>query len=83
MASQHEASPHIGAYRAEPSERASWFWQLTAGERVAAMRRGELTLAECCRWASRAPHEIPLLNGEFEFIAAFTADATETPGGPR
>lgn len=50
---------------------------MTAAERIAVMRRGELTLKECCRWAARAPHEVPLLHGEFEFIAAFTPDVAE------
>jgi hypothetical protein len=51
------------------------FWCLSPAERVALMRCGELTLGECCRWAARAPHEVPVLDGEFEFIAAFTPEA--------
>lgn len=39
------------------------------------MRAGELTITECCQWAARAPHEVPLVNGEFVFIAAFTPEA--------
>ncbi len=27
-------------------------------------------VGEMLRWAARAPHEVPLLNGEFFFIAA-------------
>ena len=38
------------------------------------MRRRELTLQECCAWAARAPHEVPLLDGEFAFIATRMAD---------
>ena len=49
-------------------------WQLTASERVAAMRRGELTLEQCAAWAARYPEQVPLLNGEFEYLAAFTPE---------
>jgi len=41
------------------------------------MRAGELTLKECCAWAARASHEVPIVNDEFEFIAAFTPEARE------
>jgi hypothetical protein len=63
------------ALPATDHERRQAFWRLSAHERVALMRAGELTIAECCRWAARAPHEVPIVNGEFEFIAAFTTDA--------
>lgn len=52
-------------------------WELTPSARVAAMRRGELTLAQCAAWASRYPEQVPLVNGEFEFLAAHTL---EVPG---
>lgn len=52
-------------------------WQLTASERVAAMRRGELTLEQCAAWAARYPEQVPLLDGEFEYLAAFTPEARE------
>ncbi len=50
-------------------------WQLTPSERVAAMRRGELTLEQCAAWAARYPEQMPLLDGEFEYLAAFTPEA--------
>ena len=63
-------------------------WRMSAEERVAAMRSGRLTLTQCCHWASHRPHEVPLLNGEFEFIAVLTPEIAElderppqTPGG--
>lgn len=65
------------ALPASSPERRHAFWRLSANERVALMRAGELTIAECCRWAARAPHEVPVANGEFEFIAAFTPEARE------
>jgi hypothetical protein len=52
-------------------------WSLTAEQRVRAMRQGELTWAELFAWARRAPDEVPLVNGEFAFIAAFTPEAAE------
>ncbi len=52
-------------------------WQMTPAHRVAAMRRGELTLEQCSAWAARHPDQVPLLNGEFEYIAAFTPEVCE------
>jgi hypothetical protein len=48
---------------------------MTPSERVAAMRRGELTLEQCAAWAARYPEQMPLINGEFEYLAAFTPEA--------
>lgn len=61
----------------DPAERDRVFWALSPSERVAAMRRGELTIAEASRWAARAPHEIPILNGEFEYLAARTPEVAD------
>ena len=47
---------------------------MAADERVRAMRAGRLSLRLCLHWASRRPHEVPLLNGEFEFIAVHTPE---------
>jgi len=52
-------------------------WQMTPAQRVAAMRRGELTLEQCAAWAARYPEQVPLLNGEFEYIAALTPEVCE------
>jgi hypothetical protein len=52
-------------------------WQMTAAQRIAAMRRGELTLEQCSAWAARHPEQVPLLNDEFEYIAVFTPEASE------
>lgn len=65
------------AFPMSARERREMFWRLSPGERVALMRAGQLTLKECCRWAARAPHEVPIVDGEFEFIAAFTPEARE------
>ena len=52
-------------------------WAMSPSERVAAMRRGELNMRQCCAWAGRHADQVPLLNGEFEFIAAYTPEAAE------
>ncbi|HEY5285470.1 MAG TPA: hypothetical protein VIJ50_00010 [Solirubrobacteraceae bacterium] len=52
-------------------------WQMTPAQRVAAMRRGELTLEQCSAWAARHPTQVPLLNGEFEHLAVFTPEVCE------
>ena len=45
--------------------------------RLAAYRRGEFSFELCCRWAARYPHEVPLLDGEFEFIVRTTPEVCE------
>jgi hypothetical protein len=52
-------------------------WQMTPSQRVAAMRRGELTLEQCSAWAARHPEQMPLLAGEFEYLAALTPEVCE------
>jgi hypothetical protein len=52
-------------------------WQMTVAQRVAAMRCGELTLEQCSAWAARYPEQVPLLNGEFEYLALFAPEVCE------
>jgi hypothetical protein len=52
-------------------------WQMTPAQRVAAMRRGELTLEQCSAWAARHPEQVPLLGGEFEYITMFTPEVCD------
>ncbi len=52
-------------------------WEMTPAQRIAAMRRGELTLQQCAAWAARYPKQVPLLNGEFEYLAAFTPEVRD------
>ena len=52
-------------------------WQMTVAQRIAAMRRGELTLEQCSAWAPRHPEQVPLLNGEFEYLAMLTPEVCE------
>lgn len=52
-------------------------WAMTANERRAAMYAGRLTLRLCLHWASRTPREVPLLDGEWAFIANATPEVAE------
>jgi hypothetical protein len=58
-------------------ERMAVLYRMSADERRAAARRGDLTYAEACKWAARYPHEVELVDGEFWFIAQRTPEATE------
>ena len=55
----------------------SALWAMSSDERIAAMWRGELTTRQLCQWSSRAQHEVPLLGGEFAWIAMRTPDWAE------
>jgi hypothetical protein len=61
----------------ERGARLRTLWQMTAAQRIAAMRRGELSLEQCAAWAARHPEQVPLLNGEFEYIAVLTPEVCE------
>ena len=65
------------AERERLEEQLRRLWAMSPSERVAAMRRGELNMRQCCAWAGRHADQVPLLNGEFEFIAAYTPEAAE------
>jgi len=52
-------------------------WQMSPEQRVAAMRRGELTVEQLAAWSARHPEQVPMLNGEFEWIAIRTPEARE------
>jgi hypothetical protein len=52
-------------------------WQMTPEQRVAAMRRGDLTYEQLAAWSARHPDEIPTIHGEFEWIAAKLAEVCE------
>ena len=63
------AIPAVGSLAIDP-ERLERIWTMSAQQRTAAAQHGQLTLGEMLRWAARAPHEVPTVNGEFFFIAA-------------
>jgi hypothetical protein len=48
--------------------------RMSKEERVRAARYGAFTPWERSVWASRFPEQVPLLNGEFEWIALGLAD---------
>ena len=60
-----------------PEEQSELLWAMSAEQREQAMYRRELTLTQCCEWAARRPEEVPLLNGEFWFIAITTPEVAD------
>jgi hypothetical protein len=66
---RHQRPDLYDAYRA--------LWAMTRDERIAAMWRGDLTTRQLCQWSSRAQHEVPLLAGEFAWIAMRTPEWAE------
>jgi hypothetical protein len=58
-------------------ERRETLRRLGRAGRLAAYRRGAFDLDTCCLWAAGYPREVPLLNGEFEFIARTTPEVCE------
>ena len=75
------AIPAVASLAVDP-ERLARMWALSPAERVAAAQRGQFTLGEMLRWAARAPAgEVPLIDGEFFFITALTADNSSSAAG--
>jgi hypothetical protein len=62
------------AARAEREQRFAHLWRMSRAERVAAMWRGELSLAECQAWSRRRPDEVPRIGREFAYIVMRTPD---------
>jgi hypothetical protein len=58
-------------------ERSEALWAMTPAQRQTAMWAGELTQDQLYEWASRARAEVPLIDGEFAFIAASTPEVAE------
>jgi hypothetical protein len=52
-------------------------WQMSAAERVAAMRRGDLTYEQLAAWSARHPEQVPTVHGEFEWIVAKLPEVCE------
>lgn len=70
-------SDRLVRLHAEREARLEALWRMTPNERIAAMRRGDLSMEQCCAWAARYPRQVPLINGEFEFIAAYMPEICE------
>src|SRR3954451_14971120 len=68
---------------AEFAEAKRRLWAMTAAERVQAMRAGQLSLRLCLHWASQRPDEVPVLDGEWEFIAISTPEVADTTPSQR
>jgi len=68
---------HITQLSAARQARLEALWRMTPSERVAAMRRGQLTMEQCCAWAARHPDQVPQINGEYEFLVAYTVEVCE------
>jgi hypothetical protein len=69
------ARDHRPTRLAVDPDRLQRMWAMTPTQRIQAAEQGQLTLSEMQHWAARAPGgEIPLVNGEFFFIAALLAD---------
>jgi hypothetical protein len=52
-------------------------WQITPDQRVAAMRRGDLSYEQLAAWSGRHPEQVPTVDGEFEWIAAKLPEVCE------
>lgn len=70
---QRAAIPATASLRVDP-ERLERMWAMRPDERILAAHQGQFTLGEMLRWASRRPHEVELVEGEFWFITAYLAD---------
>ena len=69
------AIPRVANLAIDP-DRLERMWAMTAEERRQAAERGQLSLGEMLQWASRRPREVELVDGEFWFITALSADSS-------
>lgn len=72
------AIPRPASLAIDP-DRLARMWAMTTAQRRQAAKRGQLSLGEMLQWASRRPHEVPIVNGEFFFITAYLADSEGSP----
>jgi len=72
-----EMMERLATQRARRDERTRALWEMTPEERVEAMWGNRLTGSELLDWARRQPHEVPLVEGEFAFIALNTPEVAE------
>ena len=65
-----------------PAQRAAAMWRALLGDekgpKVTSSEPVIVTMGLLYRWAARFPHEVPLTNGEFAFIAALDASVEQT-----
>jgi hypothetical protein len=72
------AIPRPASLAIDP-DRLERMWAMTPAQRRQAAQRGQLSLAEMLKWASRRPQEVPIVDGDFFFITALLADAEDSP----
>lgn len=68
---------HLARLERARQGRLRLLWQMTVEQRIAAMRRGELTWEQLAAWGARHPDQVPMLHGEFEWIAIRTPEVCE------
>jgi hypothetical protein len=68
--------PRVASLATDP-DRLKRMWAMSPDERRHAAEHGQFSLGEMLAWARRAPHEVPILDGEFFFITALSADTAE------
>jgi len=73
--------PRFGAGGPCTAEEKARIEAMSVEERVDAMYDGLFTYRECAWWASRWPHQVPLINNEYAYLAAFEAEAAESDEG--
>lgn len=61
----------------QKAERIAWLRRLGPHGRLREYLGGQFDFATCCMWAALFAHEVPLLEGEFEFIARTTPEVCE------
>ena len=64
---RRQTTPRVASLRVE-ADRVRRMWAMAPAERVQAAEQGQLSLGEMLQWARRAPHEVPVVDGEFFFI---------------
>ena len=74
---ERTAIPRPASLAIDP-DRLERMWAMTPAQRRQAAQRGQFSLGEMLKWASRSPHEVPIVDGEFIFITALLADSEDT-----
>jgi hypothetical protein len=77
MQTAEATAERLAARHAAQQQETHALWAMTAEQRRTAMHHGELTQRQLLQWASRRPKEVPLINGEFAFIAALTPEVAD------
>ena len=84
----HDLFPSLPRIDREWEARKSRLMALTADERIAAMRAGQLSYRELCHWSAVRPHEVPRVctgqggAGEYEWIAMLEPGIAEAEPSP-